>query len=55
MFQSPYLSLKDLLGADYLNAVIEGQSAFGLLSKEEGNTLAEEKVGFFSSFLSRKK
>lgn len=54
MFQSPYLSLKDLLGADYLNAVIEGQSAFGLLSKEEGNTLAEEKVDFFPAFYQEK-
>lgn len=47
MLKSPCLSLADLLGRDYMQAVIEAQCAFGFLPLEQAKQLAEEKVDFF--------
>lgn len=47
MFVSPYLSLQDLLGKKYLQAVVSARSSVSGLSVKEGAELAAKKVDFF--------
>ncbi len=47
MFQSPVLSLNDMLGKDYMQSVVEANVLFGRMTEKEANALAEEKVDFF--------
>lgn len=47
MFNSPRLSLSDILGKEYLDKIIEANDALGVMSAEEGRKLAEEKIDFY--------
>ncbi len=46
-FNSPKKSLSDLLGRDYIESVVSGVEAFGLMSREEALKIANEKVDFY--------
>ena len=54
-FNSPKKSLSDLLGKDYIESVVSGVEAFGLMSREEALKIANEKGGFLSGRGSEKK
>lgn len=54
MFYSPKLSLADLLGEEYLQAVAGALDALGVLSRREALELARERVDFYPEALQRK-
>lgn len=47
MFVSPKMSLADLLGNDYINAVISANAALGVMTEAEGRAVADEKIDFY--------
>lgn len=47
MFNSPKLSLSDILGREYTDKIVEANVALGVTSDAEGHRLAEEKVDFY--------
>lgn len=47
MFESPKLSLEDLLGKDYVDSVAAANAALGVLSADECVAIAGEKVDFY--------
>lgn len=47
MFVSPKLSLTDILGRDYIDAVIGANAALGVMTEEEGRAIADEKIDFY--------
>lgn len=46
-FNSPKLSLADMLGKEYTDSVVKGITAYGIMSEDEARSLAEEKVDFY--------
>lgn len=54
MFVSPKLSLIDVLGKDYVEAVLTANEALGVMSYEEGLKVASEKVDFYPEALQKK-
>ena len=54
-FNSPKKSLSDLLGKDYIESVVSGVEAFGLMSREEALKIANEKVDFYPEEAQKKK
>lgn len=46
-FNSPKRSLTDILGKDYIESVVNGVAAFGVMTKEEALALANEKIDFY--------
>ena len=53
-FNSPNLSLADLLGKDYIDSVVKGNVAFGVMTKEEADALAYEKIDFYPEEMQKK-
>ena len=47
MFNSPKLSLSDLLGRDYTESVARANEALGVMSYEETMNIADEKIDFY--------
>lgn len=47
MFTSPKLSLEDILGKGYTDALVAANTALGMLDKEEAVALTTDKVDFF--------
>ena len=47
MFNSPKLSLADILGREYLDKLVEANDALGFMSAEEARRIAEEKIDFY--------
>ena len=47
MFNSPKLSLSDLLGRDYTESVARANEALGVMSYEETMKIADEKIDFY--------
>lgn len=47
MFNSPKLSLSDLLGRDYTGSVARANEALGVMSYEETMNIADEKIDFY--------
>lgn len=47
MFNSPKLSLEDILGKEYLAKIVEANDALGVMDKEEGKKIASEKIDFY--------
>ncbi len=41
------MSLSDLLGKDYIQSVVKGNAAFGVMTEEAATALAEEKIDFY--------
>ena len=54
MFKNVTMSLADLLGKEYTNAVIAANHALGELSLGEASALANEKVDFFPECVQKK-
>lgn len=54
MFNSPKLSLCDILGEDYLNKIVEANEALGVMDAESGRKIASEKVDFYPEEKQRK-
>jgi len=54
MFNSPVLSLKDILGETYINSVIEACDYFGIMDKQDALKVAEEKIDFYPKSLQEK-
>lgn len=48
MFNSPKLSLEDILGRDYTSALIRANAALELTNEAEAKAAASEKIDFFS-------
>jgi len=46
-FQSPNLSLNDLLGEPYMKSVVEANALLGRMTADEAAALAAKKVDFF--------
>lgn len=47
MFNSPKLSLTDLLGRDYTDAIARANDFLGVMSYDETMAIADEKVDFY--------
>jgi len=47
MFQSPNLSLSDILGKDYTTAVARANEALGVMSYNDTMAVADEKIDFY--------
>ncbi|MBQ7669223.1 MAG: aminotransferase class III-fold pyridoxal phosphate-dependent enzyme [Clostridia bacterium] len=47
MYTSPKLSLEDILGNGYTDALVAANAALGMLGKKEAHRLAAEKIDFF--------
>ncbi len=47
MFNSPKMSLTDLLGRDYTDAIARANDALGVMSYEETMAVADEKIDFY--------
>lgn len=47
MFQSPNLSLSDILGKDYTTAVARANEALGVMSYDDTMAIADEKIDFY--------
>ena len=54
MFNSPVLSLKDILGEAYIDRVIEACDYFGISDKSDAIKTAEEKIDFYPKPLQEK-
>lgn len=54
MFKNVTMSLADLLGKEYTNAVVAANYALGALSLGEASALANEKVDFFPECVQKK-
>lgn len=47
MFTSPKLSLKDILGKEYIEKIIEANAALGVMDAETGEKIGSEKIDFY--------
>ena len=47
MFNSPKLSLSDLLGREYTQSVARANEALGVMSYDETMAVADEKIDFY--------
>ena len=47
MFNSPKLSLSDILGRDYTEALAKGNEALGFMTYDEAMEIADEKIDFY--------
>ena len=47
MFNSPKLSLEDILGKEYLAKIIEANAVLGVMDADEGKRIASEKIDFY--------
>ncbi len=54
MFKNIKMSLTDLLGSEYTNAVCAAEAALGAMSLEESQAIANEKVEFFPEAVQKK-
>lgn len=54
MFNSPKLSLKDILGNDYIEKIIEANAALEVMSADEGEKIGSEKIDFYPETAQKK-
>lgn len=54
MFNSPKLSLKDILGKEYIEKIIEANEALGVMDAETGEKIGSEKVDFYPEDMQKK-
>ena len=47
MFNSPKLSLEDILGKEYVAKVVEANDALGTMDSAEGAKIGAEKIDFY--------
>lgn len=54
MFNSPNLSLTDMLGKDYTESVAKATAFLGIMSEKEAQDIADEKVEFYPVAMQKK-